>query len=78
MAALAALATSLSEGTGKALLDLVRETSHLSVETALDADKKVAGMLGSFIAAQDARIKRLEKIAVALIADRREKRKGER
>ena len=81
MAALAALASAISKETGdvaSALMGLVRETSSMSVTTALEFDRKIAAMLGGIIAAQDARIKRLEKIAVALIADRREKRKGER
>ena len=81
--ALAALSTSLNSDVAHKLLDLVRQTSTMSVETALDADKKVAGLLGGYIDAQakeiaklQRRTVRLEKTVVALIGRRREARGG--
>ena len=63
-------------------MDLVRETSTLSVTTALDADKKVASLLGGFIEGQAKEIKtlrakvtRLERISVELIARGRDGRR---
>lgn len=75
LAALVALSASLNSDVAHKLLDLVRETSTMSVKTSLEADAKVASLLGGLIGAQAARIKRLEKIAVALIAREREGRR---
>ena len=80
--ALAALSTSLSSDIAHKFLDLIRQTSTMSVETALSADKQVALLLGGYIDAQGKeiaelkrRMARSERIAVELIARGREARR---